>query len=73
MRLYAITVNGKDASVFSQISATAPLLPPAPEDRPTGDPTGSVLGFALAARILEAHGGRIEERDGGLALVFPTG
>ena len=48
----------------------APLLPPAPEDRPTGDPTGGVLGFALAARILEAHGGRIEERDGALALLL---
>ena len=48
----------------------SPLLPPAPEDRPTGDPTGSVLGFALAARILEAHGGRIEEREGAVALVF---
>lgn len=49
-----------------------PLLPPEPEDRPSGDPTGAVLGFALAARILEAHGGRIEERDGALALVFPA-
>src|SRR5260221_1125378 len=48
----------------------SPLLPPAPEDRPTGDPTGSVLGFALAARILEAHGGRIEEREGAVALVL---
>jgi len=30
-----------------------------------------VLGFALAARILAAHGGSIQERDGGLWLVFP--
>jgi len=51
-------------------AAPVPVVPPAPEDRPSGDPTGSVLGFALAARILEAHGGRIEERDGALALVF---
>lgn len=50
----------------------APVLPPEPQDRQSGDPTGSVLGFALAARILEAHGGRLEERDGALALVFPA-
>jgi signal transduction histidine kinase len=48
----------------------APLIPPDPEDRPSGDPIGAVLGFALAARILEGHGGRIEERDGALALLF---
>lgn len=48
----------------------APLVPPLPEDRPTGDPLGAVLGYALAARILEAHGGRIEERDGGLTINF---
>ncbi|HEY2027711.1 MAG TPA: histidine kinase dimerization/phospho-acceptor domain-containing protein [Myxococcales bacterium] len=47
-----------------------PLLPPPPEDRQSGDPTGAILGFALASRILEAHGGRIEERDGALALSF---
>ncbi len=50
----------------------APLLPPDPEDRPSGDTTGAVLGFALACRILESHGGRIEERDGGLWLHFPA-
>ena len=49
----------------------SPLVPPDPEERPSGDPLGAVLGFALAARILDAHGGRIEERDGGLSLVFP--
>jgi signal transduction histidine kinase len=48
----------------------APLLPPDPEDRASGDPTGAVLGFALASRILEAHGGRIEERDGALAFLL---
>jgi signal transduction histidine kinase len=47
-----------------------PLLPPDPEDRASGDPTGAVLGFALASRILEAHGGRIEERDGALAFLL---
>ena len=58
-----------------QIRAETPpaqLIPPDPEERPSGDPTGAVLGFALAARILEAHGGRIEERDGALALVLPA-
>jgi nitrogen fixation/metabolism regulation signal transduction histidine kinase len=49
----------------------APLLPPDPEERPSGDTTGAVLGFALASRILESHGGRIEDRDGGLWLHFP--
>jgi len=48
----------------------SPLIPPPPEDRQSGDPAGAVLGFALAAAILEAHGGRIEERDGALSLVF---
>ncbi len=51
-------------------SGPSPVLPPSPEDRPSGDPTGSVLGFALAARILECLGGRVEERDGALAMVF---
>jgi signal transduction histidine kinase len=49
-----------------------PLMPPDPEDRASGDPTGAVLGFALAARILESHGGSIEERDGALALKLPA-
>jgi signal transduction histidine kinase len=47
-----------------------PLIPPPPEERPSGDPQGAVLGFALAAQILASQGGRIEERDGALALVF---
>lgn len=50
----------------------SPLVPPEPEERPSGDPAGAVLGFALATRILESHGGRVEERDGGLCLVFPA-
>jgi len=45
-----------------------PVVAPAPEDRPSGDPTGAVLNFALASRIIESHGGSIEERDGALVL-----
>jgi signal transduction histidine kinase len=52
-------------------TAPRPLVPPDPEERPTGDPTGAVLGFALATQILVSQGGRVEERDGGLWLVFP--
>ena len=48
----------------------SPLIPPSAEERPTGDPLGAVLGYALAARILEAHKAHIEERDGGLRIVF---
>jgi len=51
-------------------TSPSPVLPPDPEERPSGDPAGAVLGFALAARILEFHGGKIEERDGGLWLSF---
>ena len=52
-------------------TAPKPLVPPAPEERPSGDPTGAVLGFDLATQILLSQGGRVEERDGGLWLVFP--
>jgi len=52
-------------------AAPKPLIPPAPEERPSGDPTGGVLGFELATHILASQGGRVEERDGGLWLVFP--
>jgi signal transduction histidine kinase len=57
-----------------QIAADAPpspLVPPPPEERQAGDPTGAVLGFSLAACILEAHGGRLDPRDGGLSMFFP--
>lgn len=65
----SIKAHGKALLVHAE-APPKPLVPPDPEDRPSGDPSGSVLGFALAARILEAHGGRIEERDGALALLF---
>lgn len=48
----------------------APIVPPQPEDRPGGDPAGAILAFEVAAQILDAQGGRIEERDGGLSLFF---
>lgn len=46
----------------------SPVVPPDPEERPAGDPTGSILGFALASRIFAAHGGSVSERDGALLL-----
>jgi hypothetical protein len=49
-----------------------PLMPPPPEERQAGDPAGAVLNFALASRILAAHGGSIEERDGALVLNLPA-
>jgi K+-sensing histidine kinase KdpD len=63
--------GGNPALHIRAESAPAPLVPPDPEERPSGDPTGAVLGFALASRILAVHGGRLEERDGGLWLALP--
>ncbi len=67
-----LSLRGRESGLFVRSDApVAPLVPPVPEERPAGDPTGSVLGYALAERILAAHGGRIEERDGGLLVTFP--
>jgi hypothetical protein len=67
-----LSLTGRESGLFVRPSApAAPLVPPVPEERPAGDPTGSVLGYALAEHILAAHGGRIEERDGGLLVTFP--
>jgi signal transduction histidine kinase len=69
-----ITAHGDQGQPALQIRAEtppSPVVPPDPEERPSGDPTGAILGFALASRILECHGGRLEERDGGLWLHFP--
>jgi len=74
-RLSISVREGSKRESVLHIRAEAPpaqLIPPDPEERASGDPTGGVLGFALAARILEVHGGRIEERDGALALVLPA-
>jgi signal transduction histidine kinase len=72
-----LTIASRPAAAQQELHIRAeeppvPLIPGDPEDRPSGDPTGAVLGFELAARILEAHGGRIEERDGGLSLFLPN-
>jgi len=48
-----------------------PLVPPVPEERPSGDPTGSVLGYALAETIFTAHGGSLQEREGALVIALP--
>ena len=52
--------------------APAPLVPPEPEERPSGDTTGAVLGYALAQHILAAHAGKLEEREGGLLVTLPA-
>jgi K+-sensing histidine kinase KdpD len=48
-----------------------PLVPAPPEERPSGDPIGAVLGFALAQTILSVHGGSLQERDGALVVALP--
>src|SRR5262249_18820210 len=48
-----------------------PLVPPAPEERPSGDPAGAVLGYALAQAVLAAQGGSLQERDGALVISLP--
>jgi hypothetical protein len=48
-----------------------PLVPPVPEERPSGDPTGSVLGYVLAETIFAAHGGSVQEREGALLVSLP--
>jgi len=68
----AVRPDGAGSALHVRAEAPpSPLVPPDPEERPSGDPAGAVLGFALAARILDAHGGKLEARDGGLRLVFP--
>jgi signal transduction histidine kinase len=48
-----------------------PLVPPDPEERPSGDPAGAVLGYALAQAVFGAHGGSLQERDGALVISLP--
>jgi len=66
------TTGGSTELFVRAETAPAPLVPQDPEERPSGDPTGAVLGFALASRILACHDGKLEERDGGLCLVLPA-
>ena len=49
-----------------------PLVPPGPEERPSGDPAGAVLGYALAEAVFGAHGGSLQERDGALVIALPN-
>jgi K+-sensing histidine kinase KdpD len=64
------TPTGGEVFVRSS-SPPAPLVPLAPEERPSGDPAGTVLGYALAEAILGAHGGSLRDRDGGLVITLP--
>jgi len=62
--------SGGELTVRSS-EAPDPLVPPVPEERPSGDPIGSVLGFALAETIFAAHGGSLHEREGALLIALP--
>jgi K+-sensing histidine kinase KdpD len=62
--------SGAELAVRSS-APPAPLVPLAPEDRPSGDPAGTVLGYALAEAIMTAHGGTLQERDGALVVTLP--
>ena len=55
------------------VTPPQPLVPPDPEERPSGDTTGGVLGYALAEHILAVHAGKLEERDGALLVTLPIG
>src|SRR2546421_476565 len=48
-----------------------PLVPPVAEERPSGDPLGTVLGYALAETVFSVHGGKLQEREGALVISFP--
>jgi K+-sensing histidine kinase KdpD len=72
-----LAVVGKSVGSTAQLAVRADpvpslLVPPPPEERPTGDPSGAVLGFAVAEAIVASHGGTIEQRDGGLLLTLPA-
>ena len=69
-----VTVNTNDWDTHGQNFKLLKekLVPPVPEERPSGDPTGAVLGFALADTILRAHQGSVEEKDKALFVVLPA-
>lgn len=69
----ALAGGSADGEVFLVVRGEGlprPLAPAAPEERPSGDPFGAVLGFALCEAVFAAHGGRVEEKDEGLYLRF---
>jgi K+-sensing histidine kinase KdpD len=57
--------------VVRSSSPPVPLIPLAPEERPSGDPAGTVLGYALAETIFAAHGGSLQDREGALVVTLP--
>jgi K+-sensing histidine kinase KdpD len=72
-----LAVVAKSAGTTAQLAvradpAPSPVVPPAPEERPTGDPNGAALGYALAEAIVASHGGTLEEREGGLLMTLPA-
>jgi K+-sensing histidine kinase KdpD len=64
------TPSGSELVVRSSTPPN-PLVPPHPEERASGDPAGTVLGYALAEAIVAAHGGSIQARDGALVVTLP--
>jgi K+-sensing histidine kinase KdpD len=62
--------SGGELAVRSS-SPPNPLVPPHPEERASGDPAGTVLGYALAEAVFAAHGGSIQPRDGALVVTLP--
>ncbi|GAC1535916.1 MAG: hypothetical protein NVS2B9_01440 [Myxococcales bacterium] len=69
----ALVGGSVDGEVFLAVRGEGlprPLSPGSPEDRPSGDPFGAVLAFALCEAVFTAHGGRVEEKDEGLYLRF---
>jgi K+-sensing histidine kinase KdpD len=66
---HAVPTGGE--LVVRSSTPPAPIAPVAPEERPSGDPAGTVLGYALAEAIVGAHGGSLQERDGALVVTLP--
>jgi hypothetical protein len=64
------TSSGGELAVRSSAPPN-PLVPPHPEERASGEPGGTVLGYALAEAIVSAHGGSIQARDGALVMTLP--
>jgi len=64
-------VPGGGELVVRSSNPPGPLVPPDPEERPSGDPAGAVLGYALAQAVFGAHGGSLQERDGALVVSLP--